>query len=301
MWKKVFVISLFMGLIAINAQARWYSDLWNYLRRKPTPTVVNTPIPTITSGKDIFGITKLYQTHGNEWFSTWNNAVIRTIQSGDRDKFDPTGLFIARGDGLIKIDGKGIATMTGSAPRMYLYNTLKTKMWNDVEVTFYALRANEIQVLSYAGFMAYAKTDHTLDTDLCGTRGYGGRMLYDGRMDFEKEINHHADDGYVQFASVKPWSTIPKQWIGYKFVARDIVGGVQLDLYRDLTNGLNGGDWKLMTSAIDSGQYGAGHSSCATGINPAQILSGPNVAVYVRNDGLGSAQYKWFSVREVNK
>ena len=250
---------------------------------------------------DSFGITQLNPTSGRIWVSNWANGAPRTIQSGDRDPYDSYNLFVARGDGKTTINGSGIATLTGSAPRMYLYNAAKEKIWGDVEITFYAKRISEAQTLSYQGFTAAAKTDHTNDTtDICGTRGYFGRMLYDGRMDFEKEINHHADDGYVQFGSVKPWTSLPKnQWIGYKFIARDDGSSVKFELYRDLTGGTNGGDWKLMTSATDSGQYGAGHTPCAAGINPAQVLTGSNVSVYVRNDGLGQAQYKWFSVREI--
>ena len=253
---------------------------------------------------DPFGITQLYQTvsNGRTWNSSdWNNNIARTLPSGSRDPYDPTGDFIARGDGSITIDGKGTAIVVGSAPRLYLYDAAKKKTWNNVEVTFYAQRINESQTLSYQGFEAVAKTDHTDDADLCGTRGYGGRMLYDGRIDFEKEIDHHASDGYVQFGTVNPWSSLPKnQWIGYKLVAYDIdSNSVKLELYRDLTGGLNGGTWQLMTSAVDSGQYGSGHTACTSGVNPAQVLTGPNVAIYIRNDGLGQAQYKWFSVREI--
>jgi len=241
---------------------------------------------------DSFGITQVYQTAGNTWSADW--IANRTLSSGTRD-----GLLVARGDGTITI-GSGIATMTGSAPRMYLYNALKQKIWGDVEITFYARRISETQTLSYQGFTAAAKIDHTDDNDICGTRGYYGRMLYDGRMDFEKEINHHATDGYVQFGSVKPWSAVPKNtWIGYKFIAYDNGPNVNFELYRDLTGGTNGGTWIKMTSATDSGQLGAGLTPCAPGIDPTQIMNGKNVSIMIRNDGLGQAQYKWFSVREI--
>jgi hypothetical protein len=54
---------------------------------------------------------------------------------------------------------------------------------------------------------------------------------------------------------VELFHSFPKdQWIGMKFVVFNIVGtnSVQLELYVDLTDGVNGGSWNLVHSFVDS-------------------------------------------------
>src|SRR4051812_27595349 len=75
---------------------------------------------------DRFGIRKLFPTlrNGRVWFSTWDNAHPRVLASGERDPDDP--MFIVRGDTAepfqVTIDGNGTGTISGPAPRMYVYD-----------------------------------------------------------------------------------------------------------------------------------------------------------------------------------
>jgi hypothetical protein len=186
---------------------------------------------------------------------------------------------------------------------MYVWDRTRQKKWQNVEITVYGMRVSESSSVSYAGLMAYARTDHTDDTNLLGTRGYGGRMTYDGRADFEKETAH--GKGYVQVASIRQFPNgMPKNvWIGYKFVVRNMnsVKYVKLEIYRDMTDGLGGGFWEKVTEFTDTGSnFGVGSAAAGPGIDPAQALTDPNVVVYFRTDAVNDMRYKRATIREIH-
>ena len=264
----------------------------------------------VISPTDKWGITKLNPTisGGREWFSKWDNGQARTFTWG-QDPYDPE--FHGRGDGLYTIDGQGIlkAASTGDGGvRMYVYdqtyqdtgydpNLFKT--WNNVEVTVYYMRVSDIGV-AYAGMVAGAKIRHVPDSDLCGTRGYYGRFRHDGGIDFDKEIRH--PNSVPRARGTKPWSVLPSNvWIGYKYIVRDVNNGthVKLELWRDLTDGANGGTWEKLHDDVDSGGWGAGLTPCASGVDPAQIMTGRNLSVFIRDDNVSDVRYKKWSIREI--
>jgi len=86
---------------------------------------------------------------------------------------------------------------------------------------------------------------------------------------------------------------------------------VKVELYRDMTNGLNGGTWEKMTEFIDDGtNWGVGQLSCKLGVDPAMQLirtftlassetKKPELSVYVRHE-YGTIEYEKFSIREIN-
>jgi hypothetical protein len=209
----------------------------------------------VISAMDKWGITKFNPTisGGREWFSKWDNGQARSFTWG-QDPYDPE--FHGRGDGSYTIDGQGVlkaASTGGGGVRMYVYdqnyqdtgydpNLFKT--WNNVEVTVYYMRVSDLGV-AHAGMVAGAKIRHVPDSDLCGTRGYYGRFRHDGGIDFDKEIRHPTS--VPQARNPKPWSVLPSNvWIGYKYIVRDVDNGthVKLELWRDLTDGANGGSWE---------------------------------------------------------
>jgi hypothetical protein len=64
--------------------------------------------------------------------------------------------------------------------------------FENVEITFYAKRISENREVSYQGFVAGAEAN-TIRIE-CFADTYYGRMTYDGRISFEKELFHaHGD------------------------------------------------------------------------------------------------------------
>ncbi len=263
---------------------------------------------------DRFGIKNLYPTatSGRTWVANWDNSISRTILSGKRDPQDAE--FIVRGNGTATIDGNGIAHLSGASPRMYIYDALKQKKWKNVEVTVYAKRVAESGVKSSQGFVVGARSEHQDANDAmpCLGRTYYGRLLYDGRGVFQKEVIHEES-----YSVNKPsannkvaWNTasgtLPYDvWVGMKFVVKTNSQGksVRLKLYRDLTNGKNGGTWENIATYDDVGGWAQINSGVDVksrcGYNADKILLDPGTSVFIRNDEVSDVQYKNFSIREI--
>lgn len=271
----------------------------------------------VSPSADRFGTTELYPTipGGREWSSRWDNNHPRTLNSHNGPAVDPDDPeFHARGDASYTIDGAGVMTTSGPVPRLYVYdpafldtstyNPASFRSWNNVEVTFYGLRVGDDNT-SWGGLVAGAKIRHIPDHDLCGTRGYYGRIRNDGGVDFEKEINH-GDGSYgvqtVARPSASPWPSLPYgQWVGYKLIARAAAGGahVKLELWRDTSDAAAGGRWERLYWDADTGGWGTGKIPCAPGRDPAEIIPGPNLSVFIRNDGVSDFRYKKWTIREI--
>jgi hypothetical protein len=266
----------------------------------------------VRGGLDRFGIKELNTTlpGGREYFARWNNGIPRKLDWG-MDRWDPE--FHVRGDSILATDGHGIMQVAGEAPRLYVYDPAFTdkqaysprrfKSWSNVEITVYFKRVSD-QKIDWAGMVTGAKIRHAPDEDLCGDRGYYGKFYNTGEIGFVKEVYHHDDKrGYPSRGSEnRPWKPLPSnRWIGYKFVARDVDMGqhVHLEVWADLSNGVNGGSWKKLCETVDTGDWGRDAPACAKGVDPAQILTGPNLSVFIRNDGVNRWLYKLFSVREI--
>lgn len=247
---------------------------------------------------DRFGVIQLYPTSGRIFESHWDVGGPRTIHGQERDSID-TELKITGRNPEIIIDGKGIATMQGqdkdeiANPRIYVYDEEKEKTWKNTEITVYMMRINEKQSLSYPGLTVNSRSEHQdYDLDLNNGQSYAGRFTYYGKTEFVKEVIH---DNLYYNADTKtyPWNTsngnMPfNQWIGIKLVTYDLPNGnVKLELYMDLTNGKDGGAWNKTNEYVDDGKWGG------------KIFSDPGTSVWIKNDGLGVAKYKNFSVREI--
>ena len=305
-----------------------------------TPTTTNiitdAGIITFTSNTDLasggggsvndnFGIKMLNKstsdpTVSREWYSQWDKGSLRTFTFGKAGATDPELMF--RGSGKYTIYGStdanraGMMSVTGSTPRIYIRNSdvegdvlpSTVKKWGNVEITFYANTTNLGSNVGYAGIEAVARTNHMPDTALCGTRGYGGKINFDGRAQFEKECCHGS--GNKQVATVYPFTNKGKMpintWIGYKFIVRACENNTKckLELYMDMTDGLNGGDWKLLTQFTDYDGWSSDIPSCCDA-HKGKVLLPPNqmsnYTVYLRSDGLGEQLYKKLSIREIDQ
>lgn len=265
---------------------------------------------------DQFGVKKLYSTiltKSREWYSQWHIGTQRNFSFGPAGKTDPELIF--RGNGKYIIYGStgtnaGQMWVTGSCPRIYVRPLtdevdilpVGTPKWENVEVTFYANTTNPGASVGYAGIEAVARTNHYPDSALCGTRGYGGKINFDGRAQFEKECAH--DIGNKQTANTYPFGSgvkMPiKQWIGYKFIVRGCEKNTKckLELWLDMTDGLNGGTWKKVNEFTDYEGWSSTVGTCCT-THKGKVLP-PNYVVYLRSDGLGDQYYKKFSIREID-
>jgi hypothetical protein len=263
---------------------------------------------------DKWGITKLNPTisGGREWFSKWDNGQARTFTWGQEDPYDPE--LHGRGNGTYIINGQGVLTAKsplGVGPvRMYVYDQnypttsgadiTPFKKWNNVEVTVYYKRVSDSGNPNN-GMVAAAKINHDNTDDVpCSARGYYGKFQHDGKTRFEKELRH--TDSWVKTEPISWWSVLPSHvWIGYKYIVRDVNNGthVRLELWRDLTDGANGGTWEMVDEEVDAGGWGTGMPPCAPDKDPAQIMTGPNLSVFIRNDDVTDVQYKKWSIREI--
>lgn len=250
--------------------------------------------------------------NGRVWESNWSNGNKRTIASGNRDPFNSE--LIVRGDGSVTIDGQGVAQVNGKAPRMYVYDRMKKKKWKNVEVTLYAKRGSESKKASYQGVVIGARSDHqdVSKKKPCKGQTYYGRLLYDGRAVFQKEVIHEG-----AYSSNKPrennkvkWDTsdrtMPKnEWIGMKYIVRNSPKNktVKLELYRDLSDGLNGGNWEKVAEYNDKGIWSQTNSGADVkkkcGYSANKILLEAGTSVFIRNDYVNNVQYKLFSIREI--
>ena len=253
------------------------------------------PIP---EGFDRFGIIYLYPTADRIFESHWDMGGPRVLYGQQRDQIDPELKLSGRNPELV-IDGKGIATMQGEIkneiadPRMFVYDPALKKKWENTEITIYMMRVSEHVSYSYSGLNVNSRSEHQ-DSGKDPNKGqsYTGRFIHDGRTMFVKEIIHGE---YYENADkrIYPWSTSNKkmpyhQWIGLKLITYDLPNGnVKLELYMDLTDGVNGGNWEKTNEFIDNGTWAD------------RIFTDPATSVWIKNDGLGVAKYKNFSVREI--
>jgi hypothetical protein len=264
----------------------------------------------VDASVDRFGISYLRPTlpDGTFWESDWS----RTRDMNNSVDPDDAWFDAAHGNGSEHAED-GVLWISGMNPRMYVHDPAMERQWTNVEATVYFKRIADDNV-PYTGMTIVARANHLVTEDgtkdLCDTRGYGGRLRFDGYVDFEKETAHPhnvARDGRQLWPGGMP----KDEWIGMKYLVWDQPGGVHLQIWRDMTNGADGGDWQLVDDTIDRGNDW-GTVPCAPGINPKMMLTAaptrrgsesgkPNVSVYFRSDGIhqDGLEYKWASIREI--
>ncbi len=274
------------------------------------------PPPPPSAGADRFGVKYIYPaiSGGKNWVSSWDNGKARAFSGVDPQDpwFDAN-----HGAASYSVDGQGQLKITGATPRMYIHDPALQQSWRNVEMTVYGMRVSD-DGTAYAGLVGVARSNHGITgsetQNLCDTRGYGARMRLDGTVDFDKETSH-PNATAVAAKPLTPGGMPKSVWIGYKFVVYDLAdGNVKLELYRDMTDGANGGTWTKVNEFTDTGNnMGGGATACNSGINPALRLTNsdsrpgsesgkPNITVYWRSTNIGTngLAYKKMSVREIS-
>ena len=279
-----------------------------------------THIPD-ASGCDMFGIHVLHPsstTSTRDWFNQWGKGSQRSFKFGAAGPTDPELVF--RGSGVYTIYGgsgarSGHMRVSGSGPRIYVRASDKETdkfpesmpKWGNVEITFYATTTDPGASVGYAGIEVVARTNHCPDNLLCSARGYGGKINFDGRVQFEKETCH--GQGNKQTTNVYPFDDggrMPMNtWFGYKYVVRACQNNTmcKLELYMDRTDGINGGTWKKLHEFTDYDGWSSDTPSCCD-LHKGRVLLPPhcttNYSVCLRTDGIGEQFYKKFSIREID-
>lgn len=272
------------------------------IRQKPTST------PSLKKTDIITTISTPY-----EVLRQWTLSPLRqksiTLTSGERDPED--NLLIARGVGKVILEKNGEFILQGDAPRLYVYDENRNQKWNNVEAVFYGMRVSESKSIQSQGFVIGARSEHQDVTDAtpCLGRTYYGRLLYDGRAVFQKELIHEG-----AYSSNKPtennktkWDTpdgtMPYGiWIGVKFIVKTQSDGksVKLELYKDLSQK---GNWEKVAEYLDTGEWSQTDTNAdiksICGFPANKVLTDPGTSVFIRNDYIKEARYKEFSIKEI--
>lgn len=303
---------LIVGALAWSLRGVRSSDEEPARPRRPPPLLENQATAAdVRATHDRFGIRFLLPTRvrGTYWTSSWD---------GPRRSFDgvdPEDAWFDSDHGTASYRVRnGKLFISGQTPRMYVHDPRSVRQWRDVEITMYFKRVRD-QGVPYAGMTAVARSNH-LDTAsgtrVCDTRGIGARMRYDGHADFEKETAFPLNQA-TRNVELWPGGMPHNRWIGYKFLVFDRPDGVHLELWRDLTDGRDGGHWHRIGAMVDNGRV-LGSVPCAPGIDPQLALTRsphrpgsetglPNLTVYFRSDGVGNdgMVYKRGSIREIRR
>jgi|GEM_PF-2697094 len=255
---------------------------------------------------DVFGITQLYPSDAShsEWTSAHYDEDYEV--SFGTDSRDPSGLSGARGEGTLQVTADGELTMSGSQPRLYV-NPDADHPWQNLEITVYYQRIED-EGEAYAGLVVGARSGpdgHTTD-GACDSHTYYSRLRNDGAFDFEKELKHPASSTQARVQPEKAWppnGEVPREaWIGWKFVLYDLgEERVKLEAYRDLSEGVNGGDWELVNETIDEGGWFV-ETDCAEHApedGESDLVVQGIGSILIRNTEVTEARYRSISVREI--
>ena len=185
---------------------------------------------------------------------------------------------------------------------MTVGGVLGAPRFRDVEVTVYYKRG--MGEKPYGGLYVGTRSGRSVShaprdsTDSCNATTYYGRMLHDEDMEFFKELKHPDGESRERYAI---WNGNPLphgKWIGMKFVVYNIDEDqhVKLELYRDLSEGVNGGDWEKIGETIDKGGWVAAHD-CEY---PSDFILVEGGVVLLKNEvEISDPRYKLFSIREI--
>jgi hypothetical protein len=252
----------------------------------------------------LFLLSGLYLQSGHIWSPNWSDGHNRTLSPLDSDPFEKPANVEFSGDGQAYISGHGVMSLTGNAPR---YRVLEN--FHNVIVTLYMKRVNEAHQIDSAGLVIGARSKHYTDYT-CGADTYYAQLTNDGRVSFEKELFHGTgEDAFYpdvtdNSAQIYAFDDgIPKSWVGLRFIVQSASNNtaVLLQLYLDKQDN---GQWEKVLEYTDKGDWPVKpgfkniQKKCDGYYTKNKIITEPGF-IFIRNDGLGRADYKGFSIREL--
>ena len=258
--------------------------------------------PSSVACEDAFGASGFYATAagGLEWTSEYWSGEAHELDFGTGDAADPLELANRRGTGTVTVNGDGTLTMSGTQPRIYLATT-DNHPWNDVEITVYYQRLEDDNT-AYAGLVVGARSGADgHGGDNCTATTYYARFRHDGRADVAKELEHPTAEARATTSIWPEDGPLPtSQWIGMKYIVyNDELGGVRLQVFRDLTEGADGGTWEPIIDSTDNGGW-APTSNCTYEADHIVLEGGGTV--FIRNTGTTGpgALYRNLTVRQID-
>jgi hypothetical protein len=261
----------------------------------------------------VFGTKALYPSarDAREWHVKWSSNP-RVLRDGQTDPYDAD--FAVKGSNdRLEIMGDGTARSSGDLIRLYVGDPTKARRWTNVELTVYGKRVSELSGAgSTVGFEFQTRTDdgHTSANTLdaaglpiqCDGKAYGFSFRTDGRALVEKELKHPITTEQVS-RNVWGGGAFPRnQWIGMKLVVYGVDAGrhVKQEIWRDLTDGADGGTWVKVLENTDAGGWAIDAAAAAScGIAPDHIITDAQPLVILRNDQISEQWYKKVSIREI--
>ena len=257
----------------------------------PDPPPTNIPgtgapqIDAASIGKDKFGVSMLHPSPvgGWQWFNNWDNGVVyNNIAPASAPWFNPSDQYFSvedRPNLVFSINGQGVMTVSNPSGtedyRIKVFDLNDSKRFLNIEATCYY---NWTTIGTAPDNIDGTDTirvgsDHHFSTRNCpyNAHEYMVNVRREGQIYFSREALHpnetmaRPDPSWGVGGATIWWdgsNNVPRPptgvWVGFKLVKRLIDGGtnVLLELYRDMTDGSNGGDWqKLMEFKHISGNW----------------------------------------------
>jgi predicted phosphodiesterase len=273
-----------------------------------------------TSTVDQFGVTMLNPTKAGArtWFNKWGNGIARSWQSGgtsirNADPQDSESDLHCQENNSASVDGSGVFTMTGDAPRLYVNDPSRIKSWQNVEMTVYYMPVEDLAGSIHVDCRIAGRSNHQ-DEYQCAASGHGYafEIKGDGTRQLRKELIHPSyADNQVSGTSGSPNLV----WTGMKVVIKNINSGADVSVtgYVDSTDGQNGGTWVQQIQKIDAGNWlmsdpteqstfdsaSNGTGVCTKPASRTVRLLEAAVSCYLRCDNT-TVKFKKFSIREIN-
>jgi predicted phosphodiesterase len=283
---------------------------------------------------DQFGITKLNPTRegGREYYSNWHLPTTTSHQwdsaaqsYGQLDPQDSMADLIAPTTcrAIVDADTDTLQADTNAdrnSWRYYIKDPAATEVsspwkWEpSVEMTIYYKAIADI--VGSGSIQVHCRlmgpTEHWVAISHCASAGheYAFEIKKNKTIQIRKEVSHpNYAENKISNTADAPYNV----WVGMKFIQKKLVNGnMQLECYRDMTDGLNGGTWTKVVERIDAGDWtfsdqdqaedhtslSSGSGNCTKVESQTGILNFPGTACGIRCDNT-RVQFKKFSIREI--